>query len=123
MHISLATHICGGEIAAMKLSFSGEKASCGMLQDKTDCGVNGNVKSNCCHDKIAFYAVDNNYNPSNFQCNNVTNSISQLFYVTLFASIPSNNLIVSTNSIINKPDNLNALANAVSLADICVFRI
>jgi uncharacterized protein YxeA len=30
MHISISTHICGGEIAAVKLSVSAVKATCGM---------------------------------------------------------------------------------------------
>jgi len=34
MHITIATHFCGGEIAATKVSLAGIAASCGMESDK-----------------------------------------------------------------------------------------
>jgi hypothetical protein len=119
MHVSLATHICGGEVAAMKLSFSGQKASCGMPESKTDCDGSVNVKSNCCHNKVAFYSVDKNYNPSTVQFKSFSNNLIQAFIIPV--SLTQNSTFKTQNSTVFPPGNL--LASNVSLTDICVFRI
>jgi len=120
MHVSFATHICGGELAAMKLSFSGQKASCGMPESKTDCGANGNVKSNCCHNNVAIYSVDKNYNPSTIEFKSFSNNLIQAFVIPVSLIINNSKLIIQ-NSNVFPPGN--QLATNVSLTDICVFRI
>jgi hypothetical protein len=121
MHFSIATHICGGEVAAVKWSFSGEKATCGMENPKQTCPARNSIASNCCQNEIVVYAVDNNYNPSSYQIKEVTKNLLQVFYVpvsiSLYSFIAENSL--SSNTI---PPDI-ALTSAVSLADICIFRI
>jgi len=123
MHLTLATHICGGELAGVKLSFSGEKASCGMENNEQDSKSSNSISSNCCQNHQTVYSVDNNYNPSTFQLNDVTKHISQILFVPLTTSLTSLSRTFSSNISINKSDKLNLLANAVSLVNICVFRI
>jgi hypothetical protein len=41
LHLSIATHYCGGMKAASKISFSGKLATCGMENDKTVMPVTG----------------------------------------------------------------------------------
>jgi len=36
LHLSVATHYCGGKIVASQISLSGKLASCGMEDDKSD---------------------------------------------------------------------------------------
>jgi hypothetical protein len=67
MHLSIATHFCGGEVADVKWSFFGKKATCGMEKTQQTCLAHHKIKSNCCHNIIAFYSVDNNYSPSSIQ--------------------------------------------------------
>jgi hypothetical protein len=121
MHISLATHICGGEVAAVKWSFSEEKASCGMETSKNDCPEQNTIKSNCCSNHISVLAVDNNYNLSSIQLKEVTLSLLQVFYVPTSLSFHSS---IASSLIVDNfiPPNI-GLTSAVSLADICIFRI
>jgi hypothetical protein len=121
MHLSVATHICGGEVAAVKWSFSGEKATCGMENPKQKCANHKGISSNCCQNEVSFYAIDNNFTPSSLQFNEVNKSILQSF------NIPVNILFhsfVAANSLCNNvipPDIVST--NDVSLVDICIFRI
>lgn len=121
MHLSIATHICGGQVAAVKWSFSGEKATCGMEGAKQLCPAHNGIASNCCHNKLSVYTTDNNYNPSSFQIKEVTISLLQVFDVPVSFSI---NSTIAANSLRNNvvPRNI-ALTSAVSLEEICIFRI
>ena len=121
LHLTLATHICGGQVAAVKIFFSGEKATCGMENPMQSCPEHNRIASNCCHDKIAYFTVDNNYNASTFQVLDVVKKISQVF--TFPVNIFSASLIypITSDANVSPPDK--KIANAVSLADICVFRI
>ncbi len=120
MHLSIATHICGGEIAAVKWSFSGEKATCGMENTKTY-PVNHGITSNCCHNNIAVYSIDNNYNPTSFQIKESEKNVLLVYYIPVTISFSTS---VSANSLHNNsiPPNI-ALTSDVNLSDICVFRI
>ena len=64
MHLTIASHICCGELAAVKYSFTGEKASCGMTDIQATIPINGEIKTDCCKNKVATFATDNNYFPS-----------------------------------------------------------
>ncbi|MHB9141190.1 MAG: HYC_CC_PP family protein, partial [Paludibacter sp.] len=61
MHLTLATHLCGGEVSAVKLSFIHEKASCGMCEEQTATANTAVSTEGCCKDEMSFYAVDSNY--------------------------------------------------------------
>lgn len=121
MHLSLATHICGGEVAARKLSFTGENATCGMESDNQECASQNSFSSNCCENIVKVYSVDNNYNPSTFQINEVTENLLQVFNVPVSISLYS---FIAENSLSNNniPPDI-SFASAVSLAEICIFRI
>lgn len=121
MHLSVATHICGGKVAAVKWSFSGEKATCGMESAKQTCPSHNGIASNCCHNKLSVYTTDNNYNPSTFQVKEVTKSLLQVFDVPVSISFNSS---IAANSLRNNviPPDI-ALTSAVSLEEICIFRI
>ena len=121
MHFSIATHICGGEVAAVKWSFSGEKATCGMETPIQTCPLHNSIASNCCQNKISVYTIDNNYNPSTFQLKEVTKNLLQVFDIPVSISL---NSTIAANSLRNNvvPPDI-ALTSAVSLEEICIFRI
>jgi hypothetical protein len=121
MHISLATHICGGEVAAVKWSLSEEKASCGMATPTPIVTSQNSIASNCCHNKLSVYSVDNNYNPTSFQVKEITKSIVQVFIVAVSISAHS---FFALNALTSHaiPPNI-ATTSDVSLPEICVFRI
>jgi hypothetical protein len=123
MHLSFATHLCGGKVSAVRLSFVGEKATnCGMCGEELITSTQKNVSTkSCCKDEMSFYAVDNNYNPSTLQLNKPVNQLLQLFYVPINVGLQLFNSQYLTNTNVQPPGNY--IADAVSLPDICVFRI
>jgi len=122
MHFSIATHFCGGEIAATKVSISGKEASCGMTHDVNPIASSvTHLASNCCENKISVYSVDNNYSPSAFQYKEISQNILHVFYIPDGFSFHSNYPSLTNLTNVSPPDN--DMANAVSLADICVLRV
>jgi len=122
MHLSLATHLCGGEISAVKLSFDHEKASCGMCAAEQAVTTHESLGSeSCCKDEMSFLVVDSNYSPSTLQINQPTNQLLQVFDIPKTIGIQFNHTNSTTNANVQPPGNY--IASAVSLSDICVFRI
>jgi hypothetical protein len=120
-HLSVATHICAGKVAAVKWSFSGENATCGMTDYQQKCPANKSIDSNCCKNEIAMYSVDNNYTPSIYQNKEVAKNLFQVLYAPVSLSLNSLTTESFLYTNISPPDHL--LTSAVSLADICIFRI
>lgn len=121
MHITFATHYCGGKIAASKISFSGELASCGMEESDSACPLAGDhFKTHCCDDEVALYTIDNTFTPSFTDLTEVSQNLFQAFTLPVSDAF---NLISDTNNlIINVCPPGRLYTSAVSLADICVFR-
>jgi hypothetical protein len=121
MHITLATHYCGGERSASKVSFTGEFASCGMETDEDFLLPGIHIEKHCCDNHVSVFTVDHNYAPSSFELNAFAQILLQVYIVpasTNDLSLTAFNLLCTD---IITPDNL--LVNAVSLPKICVFRI
>jgi len=122
LHISMATHICGGEVAAVKWSVSEQLASCGMVgMDKEIPSEPTLSPESCCKNEVSEFIVDSNYNPSVLQNNAPDLQVLQVFYIPEIiglSSISSNN---SLNTNVQPPGKY--LASAVSLPRICVFLI
>lgn len=121
MHLSLATHICSGEVAATKWSFDDEMATCGMESGNDAKPAENSFTSECCQDQISFYSVDNNYNPSSTQINEPVKQLLQVFDIPKVIGILFNYTNSTSNTYVQPPGNY--IASAVSLPDICVFRI
>ena len=121
MHLSIAKHICGGEVAAVKWSFSGEKAGCGMEKNKTTQPSQNEIASDCCKNEVVFYQVDNNYCPSTFLIKDINKKLSQTIAVPVNLLTNSTKFSYTSYTNVSPPDE--RIANAVCLADICVFRI
>jgi hypothetical protein len=65
LHLSVATHYCGGKIAASKISLSGKLASCGMEDDEKDLPqTDSHFASHCCDNVLVFYGINSIYFPS-----------------------------------------------------------
>lgn len=120
MHLSIAGHYCGNELAAVKWSFSGEKAGCGMEDQTSSCPEENALASNCCHNHISAFDIDQNYTHSNF-------SVKDINPLPLHAfMLPSNSLRMENTNLISYTDTRPPgciLSQAVDLAAICIFRI
>ena len=122
MNFSFAKHLCGGEISAVKFSVTDEKASCGMERIENNCPTQKSFEAeNCCKDEITFLTVDKNYNPSTFQLNQPTDQLMQVFYIPEKLGSLLHSPKHSSKTNVQPPGKF--LACAVSLPDICVFRI
>jgi hypothetical protein len=122
MHLIIATHFCGGEITATKVSISGKEASCGMAFDeKSKASSEPILIANCCENKRAVYSVDNNYIPAPFHVRELSQSVLHELIIpegfTFYSDYPSSPNLAD----LSPPGNY--AANAVRLADICVFRV
>ena len=123
IHFSFATHYCGGKIASTNFSLTGEKASCGMEATQTNCPPTRNqISSNCCDDEILVFALDNVYTPDWFQKKNFTENIVRDFFI-LDTSAHSNYYFSQKAACTNVRPPGSLLISAVSISDICVFRI
>ena len=121
-HLTIATHFCGGNVAASKVSLSGKLASCGMEGTEGSCPLPGNhLATHCCNDQVTTIGIINNFtSPVSFLEENSEN-ILQVYNVPESQSFHS--ITVSSNiyTSISPPGRFST--NSVSLDDICVFRI
>ena len=121
MHFTIATHYCGGELSAVKVSVSGELASCGMETDKDYLLPGIHIETDCCQNQGSVFAVDHNYSPSFTEFNAFAQTVLQVYPIPeniTFHSLTAENQSITTAS---PPGFLPS--NAVSLPKICVFRI
>jgi hypothetical protein len=81
MHLSVASHLCCGELAAVKCSFTGEKATCGMEDHQSPCSSNGVIEADCCKNQISTCKADNNYFPTSTEATAVHSIAAPLFNV------------------------------------------
>lgn len=121
MHLSVAKHYCGGEIAEIKISVEGESATCGMEEVLT-CeihNVNG-LSEECCSNELTSLGVDQNYSPSEHDNKLIRNIALAQFVIFQQPSGLTNDLTYNYKSIF-PPGKV--LTGSKSRADICVFRI
>src|SRR5450759_1840217 len=65
LHFTIATHFCGGRVAASQVSLSGKLASCVMEFAEKDFPLAGpHFITHCCEDIVAFCGTDSNYTPT-----------------------------------------------------------
>ncbi len=121
MNLSMASHLCQGEVVAMKWSFTGKLAGCGMEAPVKSCPVHDGIASNCCQNNITYINVDNNYIPSSLQLKETGRKAVQ--DLALPVNSISNDIKPAVFPYTNVRPPGGTSANTVNLAGICVFRI
>jgi hypothetical protein len=122
LHISVATHYCGGNEVASKVSLTGKLANCGMEGSGIPVLPPGHQFSkHCCEDVVAFCGTDNNFQPS-------FNFVPEPFrYSFQFIIIPSGlnaNAFTGPNPLYTYADPPAVLMSTdVDISCICNFRI
>jgi hypothetical protein len=122
LHLSVATHYCGGKEVATKVSLSGKLASYDMGCSETELPVTGtNFTKHCCDDILIICGIANYYEPTfsfvpdshqyNSQVFNLHNGLPISFYTDL----------VPFRTNVN-PCGALPFTN-LSLSYVCVFRI
>jgi hypothetical protein len=64
ININIASHYCGGRLAATRVSLTGEAASCGMEELPFVNTPNGLITRHCCDNVISSFSMGLNYVPS-----------------------------------------------------------
>ncbi len=121
MHLTIASHYCGGKLAFSKFSVTGELASCGMEGSVEKCSAPVKMSTtHCCKDKVAAFIVDGSYSPSFSEFRAFDQNGLQVFIMPVFLTnytLTSLNLICTN---VSPPGHF--LVSDVSLPYICVFR-
>jgi hypothetical protein len=122
LHISVATHYCGGKEVASKISFAGKLADCGMEGSEKQLPPQGsNISRHCCDNIITFCGINNNYFPT-------SSFVPELYqYNILIWSIPAEFPTKSRADDKQLYSNVSppgaSMSTSVNLSNICVFRI
>jgi len=122
LHISVATHYCGGKEVASKVSLTSKLANCGMEgSDNAEPLPGLNFDKHCCDDEVTFCGTDNNYVAS---FNIVPDPCQYNFQIL---SIPAELTAGPLTGLIPLYTNVNPpgvlMSTDVDLSGICVFRI
>lgn len=121
MHLSIAKHICGGELADVKISFSEAASTCGMETSQTACATHEQASSDCCRNEITKLEVDNYFGSSSQHVKEVIQPVVVIFFLPLIQSLYSVDSNIQAFTDIG--DDANITVKEVSLPKICVFRI
>lgn len=122
LHLSVATHFCGGVEVASKVSLTGKLANCGMEAPKSEIPVSGtSLSRHCCDNHISYCGIYTNYVPSFSFVAKTFHNISQIFVIPLKLSINSRVDLISLRTDATPPGTF--ASTDVDLSGICVFRI
>ena len=121
IHFTVATHFCGGEFAASKISLSGELATCGMESDFYYLLPGVHFENHCCDNQVSVFAVDKNYTSAFSAFVLHPNTILNIFLLPENIAFQSHSLSALFDSDVSPPGTIQN--TEVYLAKICVFRI
>lgn len=122
LHLAVATHYCGGKVAASTVSLSGKLASCGMEGTETDYPLPGtHLDKHCCDDVVTFCGTDSNYTPSFSYAPDSFQYKFQVFSIP--AGYPVHSIEVLKSLYSNVSPHGALMSTNVDLSNICVFRI
>ena len=122
INVKIASHYCGGNLSAVKVSLNGEHASCGMEQQSGTKPSEDQFSRHCCDDVISSVCISINYVPvSTWSIPNAGQEINHTF-------------ITQDQLLISQPVHLSVLSgsrrppggfspSAVEQKVICIFQI
>lgn len=123
LHLSVATHYCGGKETAMKVSFTAKLADCGMesIEKELPLHPGFSLKNHCCSDLVTICGTDSNWTPS-------FSFIPEYYPYDFQVSVIPADLSVNTYtdqslSYTNLSPPGVLMSTSVDLSGICVFRI
>jgi hypothetical protein len=122
LHISVATHYCGGNEVASKVSLTGKLANCGMEGSENSVTLPGlRFDKHCCDDVVTSCGTDTNFFPS---FSFIPESFQYNFQSILIPSGLTADSFTGLSPFYTDVSPPGALMSTyVDLSDICVFRI
>lgn len=122
LQLTVSAHFCRGELSTFSISNSTNLNGCCFEDLITGQSSLPIIKNNCCHNEITTLHVENNYEGVSFQLKNISFKLIKLFYTSVYNLVTENNSTQFTS--VTSSDKLAGFtANAVSLPEICIFRI
>jgi hypothetical protein len=121
LHLSVATHYCGGKIAASKISLTGKLANCGMEGSQNELPAGLFFSKQCCNDVVVSFSTDNNYVASFFNIPDAVQFNFQTFGLPSESTVSLAGVFKLQYSDISPPPAM--MSTNVDLSEICVFRI
>ena len=122
LHLSFDSHFCGGTLADVKFSMTGEKASCGMETEPNSFSPSGiSLTPVCCKDDLTTLTTDSNYSPSFSNSPDFYKKVLNVYAIPLSEVVAYSNIFKISPHVLSLQDVFRAYA--VFLAAICVFRI
>jgi uncharacterized protein (UPF0333 family) len=123
LHLSIATHYCGGKETAAKISLTGKLADCGMENSEKELPIHSgtNLKNHCCSNVVTVCGTDSNWTPSypfvseHYQYN------FQVLAIPADLSVNTCTDQILSYQNVSPPGVL--MSTSVDLSGICVFRI
>lgn len=122
MHFTIASHYCGGNLAATKATFSHEKGACGMEMNCVTQQGSAAFNQDCCHDNFSSINTDDNYAPSVLKPLQPQFHLIQLFYIPEKIRLLSLSNAITHNTNVFPPGDL-WQPDEVGLSFICVYLI
>ncbi len=121
-HLTVATHFCGGHLAASKISLSGKLASCGMEGSKNSCPISGKtLNRHCCEDKATTAGTVNIFTDPVSLVKFSEDNNPKISYLTIASLFHSETIYKPLFTSVNPPGYYRA--EKVLPEVICVFRI
>jgi hypothetical protein len=122
IRVNIASHYCGGSLAATKVSLSGELATCGMEDGSPAPSAQDLFTRHCCTDKLSSFTISTIYLPA--ECSVLPNSGHEIIPSFLLQNEPVNSQdnLISLSSGIKRPPGVYSAVD-VKQQIICIFRI
>jgi len=122
LHITVATHYCGGTEVASRVSLTGKLANCGMEgSDNAETLPGLSFDKHCCDDIVTFCGTDPNFFPSFSVVPETFQNNYQLILIPSGITADSSAGLIPVFTDVGPPGPL--MSTDVDLTDICVFRI
>ena len=122
MHVSLASHYCEGKLASVRLSVTGEKATCGM--ESCLPVINSTQKSlsdNCCENHISSFSLNYFESTSSLNLSTPIQKIIHIFKTPVSLLMSQEYLFKVSGSNTSPPGFY--YPECLSSPILCVFRI
>lgn len=121
MHLTVASHYCGGMLAQVKWSVNRELGSCGMEGEAERHPDGIALQEACCNDVVSAYATDGQYQVQSLELKKFSPSVIALVTVPQCLLFKSQQPADYHYTHVFPPGN--SSASGVSLESICVFLI
>lgn len=120
MHLSVASHYCGGTLAQVKWSFNHELAGCGM-EGEHDANQGVAIEQPCCHDELSTYTTDGQYQAQSLKPSHFSAQVIACFSMPVTHLFKSQKPVDHLYSHVFPPGIV--LPTQVAQESICVFLI